>query len=100
MADPMVDEVKGFSVWLEIWTLAGERWPPKSVPTAWRVYECLKNALINAGVSKAQTIAFADDFFHSDEGWGDLTYVDNHKRALDALNAAPLDAELVALKEG
>jgi len=61
------------------------------------VYEHLKETLISAGVSEAQAIAFADDFFYSEEAWGDLTIIDNHKRAIDALIAALLDSELVGL---
>jgi len=86
------------AIWTEIWELADERWPPENVPAAWRVYEHLKEALISAGVSKAQAIAaFADDFFYSEETWGDLTLIDNHKRAIDALVVALLDSELVGL---
>jgi len=96
MTQPTIQE-KAVAIWTEIWKLAGERWPPASVPAAWRVYELLKEALIGAGVSKAQAIAFADDFFYSEKAWGDLTLIDNHKLAIDALIVALLDSELVGL---
>ncbi len=96
MTQPTIQE-KACAIWTEIWELAGERWPPTSIPTAWRVYECLKKALIGAGVGEAQAIAFADDFFHSEEAWGDLSLIGNHKRAIDALVVALLDSELVGL---
>ncbi|MDY6874706.1 MAG: hypothetical protein SWK90_00660 [Chloroflexota bacterium] len=88
---------KALAVWTEIWELAGEQWPPTSIPVAWRVYECLKEALVGAGVSEAQAIAFADDFFYGQEAWGDLRLTSNHKRAVDALIVALLDSELVEL---
>jgi len=96
MTQPTLQE-KAFVIWAEIWELAGERWPPTSVPAAWRVYEHLKGALVGTGVSEAQAIAFADDFFYSEGTWGDLTLIDNHKRAIDALVVALLDSELVEL---
>ena len=96
MTQPTIQE-KALAIWTEIWELAGEQWPPTSIPAAWRVYECLKEALIGAGVSEAQAIAFADDFFYSEEAWGDLRLIDNHKRAIDALVVALLDSELVGL---
>lgn len=96
MPQPTIQE-RAFAIWAEIWKLAGEQWPPTSVPAARRVYEHLKEALISAGVSKAQAIVFADDFFYSEETWGDLMLIDNHKRAIDALIVALLDSELVGL---
>ena len=44
-------------------------------------------------------MAFADDFFYGAEKWGDLTLVDNHRWAIDALTATLLDSELVGLDE-
>jgi len=96
MTQPTIQE-KAVVIWTEIWKLAGEQWPPTSVPAAWRVYEHLKQALVDAGVSEAQAVAFTDDFFYSERTWGDLTLVDNHKRAIDALVVALLDSELVGL---
>jgi hypothetical protein len=84
---------------VEIWRLAGEQWPPDSIPAAWRVYQHLKQALISVGVSEAQAIAFADDFFYGEGAWGDLTIIDNHKKAIDALTVTLLDSEIVGLDE-
>jgi len=96
MTQPTIQE-RACAIWTEIWELADERWPPENVPAAWRVYEHLKEALISAGVSETQAIAFADDFFYSEGTWGDLRLIDNHRRAIDALIVALLDSELVGL---
>ena len=85
-------------LWTEIWDLAGERWPPLDVPTAWRVYERVKQALVEEGVSEEQAIAFADDFFYRSDSWGDLTVIDNHKQVIGALTTALIDSELVAME--
>jgi hypothetical protein len=87
------------AIWVEIWRLAGEQWPPDSIPAAWRVYQHLKQALTSAGASEAQAIAFADDFFYSEGAWGDLAIIDNHKQAIDALTVTLLDSEIVGLDE-
>jgi hypothetical protein len=87
------------AIWVEIWRLAGEQWPPDSIPAAWRVYQHLKQALMSAGVSEAQAIAFADDFFYGERAWGDLAIIDNHKKAIEALTVTLLDSELVALEK-
>ena len=93
----MVDsalQTKASAVWVELWRLAGEKWPPNNVPAAWRVYQHLKEALINTGATKAQAIAFADEFFYGERGWGDLSHIENHKRPIDALTATLIDVEL------
>ncbi len=96
MTQPTIQE-RAAAIWVEIWELADEQWPPRSIPVAWRVYECLKGALVRAGVTEAQAMAFADDFFYGAEKWGDLTLVDNHRWAIDALTVTLLDSELVGL---
>jgi hypothetical protein len=94
MAQPSIQE-RAASIWVDTWRLAGEKWPPASVPAAWRVYEHLKQALTGFGASEAQAIAFVDDFFNSSKTWGDLTLVDNHITVIEALTVALLDSELV-----
>jgi hypothetical protein len=96
MTQPTIQE-RASSIWVEMWKLAGEQWPPRNVPDAWRVYQHLKEALIRAGVSDGQAIAFADDFFLSAEAWGNLAVIDHHKRVIDALTATLLDSELVGM---
>ena len=88
---------RAFALWVEIWNLAGERWPPNGIPAAWRVYEHLKQALAGTGISEAQASAFADDFFHCQDEWGDLELVSNHQHPIEALVAVLLDSELVGL---
>lgn len=67
------------------------------MPTAWRVYECLIDTLMHAGATKERAIAFADDFFYSDESWDDLSVVNNHKPVIEKLVAALFDAELIGM---
>ncbi len=50
--------------WLDVWELAGEKWPPENVALAWRLYERLKRKLVGRGASEYQAIALCDDFFH------------------------------------
>jgi len=86
------------AIWVELWQLAGEAWPPRSVPAAWRVYQRLKETLVKVGATEAQAVAFVDDFFYGDGQWGDLSIIENHRRAIDALVTALLDAELASEK--
>ena len=87
-------QTRASGIWVEMWRLAGEKWPPNNVPAAWRVYQHLKQALVNAGATEAQAVAFADEFFYGESRWGDLSYIENHKGPIDALTATLLDAEL------
>jgi len=87
-------QARASAVWVELWRLAGEKWPPNNVPAAWRVYQRLKEALVNTGATEAQAIAFADEFFYGESRWGDLSHIENHKRPIDALTATLLDVEL------
>jgi hypothetical protein len=87
-------QAKASAVWVELWRLAGEKWPPDNVPAAWRVYQHLKEALVNTGATEAQAVAFADEFFYGEGRWGDLSHIENHKRPIDALTATLLDVEL------
>jgi len=98
MTQPTIQD-RASAIWVSIWELAGEQWPPRSVPAAWRAYERLKEALVGVGVTEAQAIAFADDFFFSTASWGDLALIENHRHAIDALTVALLDSELVGLGE-
>ena len=91
-------QAQALKIWRDIWHLAGEQWPPRDVPSAWRVYECLKDALRERGVTESQAIAFADDFFYRDQSWGDLAHMGNHEQAIEDLSAALIDSELVALE--
>mgnify|MGYP006298473949 FL=1 len=91
-------QAQALKIWTEIWKLAGEQWPPRDLPSAWRVYEFLKDALTERGVSESQAIAFADDFFYREQSWGDLAHMGNHEQAIEDLSAALIDSELVALE--
>ncbi len=88
---------RAFALWVEVWSLVGEQWPPNDIPAAWRVYGHLKQALVGTGISEAQASAFADDFFHRQDEWGDLALVRNHEHPIEALVAVLLDPELVGL---
>jgi len=90
-------QAQAIDIWTEIWNLAGDQWPPRDVPAAWRVYESLKNALMERGVSEGQAVAFADDFFCRGQNWGDLAHLGNHEQVIEDLTAALIDSELVAL---
>jgi hypothetical protein len=84
-------------LWLDLWELAGEKWPPENVALAWRLYERLKRKLVGRGASEYQAIALCDDFFRGAAGWGNLAIVTNHRRPIDALTGALIDVEMLEL---
>ncbi len=49
------------------------------------------------GISETQASAFADEFYHRQDEWGDLELVSNHQHPIEALVALLLDSELVGL---
>lgn len=55
MTQPTMQE-RAFALWVEIWTLASERWPPNAIPAGWRVYEHLKQALAGTGSAKRRRL--------------------------------------------
>ncbi len=79
--------------WLDLWELAGEKWPPDNVALSWRLYERLKRKLIGRGASDYQAVALCDDFFRGSSGWGNLAIVTNHRRPIDALTGALIDVD-------
>ncbi len=81
------------ALWVGIWNLAGEQWPPNGIPAAWRVYEHPEQALAGMGISHKIPPAFADDLFHRQDDWGDLERVSNHQHRVEALVAVLLDSE-------
>ena len=87
-------------LWLELWELAGEKWPPENVALAWRLYERLKRKLIGRGAHSSQAIALCDDFFRSAHGWGNLAIVTNHRRPIDALTVALIEVDMAELENG
>lgn len=87
-------------LWLELWELAGEKWPPENVALAWRLYERLKRKLIGRGAHSSQAIALCDDFFRSAHGWGNLAVVTNHRRPIDALTVALIEVDMAELGDG
>ena len=88
---------KAAALWLELWELAGEKWPPDNVALAWRLYERLKRRFIGLGMNEAQAITFCDEFFRGAQGWGSLTLVSNHRRPIDALTVTLIDVEMAEM---
>jgi hypothetical protein len=84
-------------LWLELWELAGEKWPPENVALAWRLYERLKRKLISRGAPESQAIVLCDDFFRGAQGWGNLAIVTNHRRPIDALTVVLIDVDMADL---
>jgi len=99
MSQPTMIE-KAAALWLELWELAGEKWPPDNVALAWRLYERLKRHLLGLGVNEAQAIAMCDEFYRNAQGWGNLAIVTNHRRPIDALTVTLIDVELAGLGIG
>lgn len=81
-------------VWLELWELAGEKWPPENVASAWRIYERLKRRLISRGAPESRAVMLCDEFFRGAHGWGNLAIVTNHRRPIDALTVALIDVDM------
>jgi hypothetical protein len=92
--DPTTVLEQAAMVWLELWELAGERWPPDNVALAWRLYERLKRRLISHGAPESQAIVLCDEFFRGAHGWGNLAIVTNHRRPIDALTVALIDGRM------
>lgn len=84
-------------VWLDLWELAGEKWPPDNVALGWRLYERLKRKLIAHGARESQAMVLADEFFRGAGSWGNLAVVTNHRRPIDALTVALIDVEMAEL---
>jgi hypothetical protein len=82
-------------VWLELWELAGEKWPPDNVALAWRLYERCKRKLISRGAPEPQAIMLCDEFFRGAHGWGNLAIVTYHRRPIDALTVALIDVDML-----
>jgi len=49
------------------------------------------------GISETQASAFADDYYHCQDEWGDLELVSNHQHPIEALVAVLPDSEFVGL---
>ncbi|MBI5567836.1 MAG: hypothetical protein HY870_23250 [Chloroflexi bacterium] len=87
-------------LWLELWELAGEKWPPDNVALAWRLYERLKRKLIGRRAPEPQAIMLCDEFFRGAHGWGNLAIVTNHRRPIDALTVVLIDVDMAELEDG
>lgn len=85
------------AIWLELWELAGEKWPPDNVALAWRLYEHLKRRLMGTGINEVQAITCCDEFFRGAQGWGNLAVIINHRRPIDALTVTLIDVEMAEM---
>ncbi len=85
-------------IWLDLWQLAGEKWPPENVALAWRLYERLKHKLVSRGTSEYHAIALCDEFFRGATQWGNLAVTTYHRRPIDDLTVALVNVD--TLKAG